>query len=104
LIEGAATSSFGTYVGKVAGVPDEVVARAEVVSKSFAKQFKEKELARQKSDASARIPVQSQADFAYLFKIGMGFIELHENAVRRKEALKRMKLAMRGMLTQSAKA
>ncbi|KAH8829749.1 muts domain V-domain-containing protein [Flagelloscypha sp. PMI_526] len=102
LIDGAATSSFGTYVGKVAGVPDEVVARAEVVSKSFAKQFKEKQLARRQNDSAARVPVHAQADFAYLFKLGTEAMKLPDDQIRRKEVLKRLKTAMRAVLAQAS--
>jgi DNA mismatch repair protein MSH6 len=42
LIHGVAESSFGTHVANLAGVPLEVVKRADLISKDFAKQFAEK--------------------------------------------------------------
>lgn len=71
LVEGAATSSFGTHVANLAGVPIEVVERADVVSKSFAQQFKKKLEDKQKTSASAKMSLTAQADFAFLFNLAM---------------------------------
>ncbi|KAG5646336.1 hypothetical protein DXG03_003659 [Asterophora parasitica] len=86
LIEGAATSSFGTHVANLAGVPLPVVERADLVSKNFAKQFKERMQIKKKNDGM-RLPIVAQADFAYLFKIASGQLPLPEDKVRRREVL-----------------
>ncbi len=64
-----ATSSFGTHVASLAGVPSSVVNRAEAVSKDFALQFQAK-LAKKRL-ASTALPLTAQADFVYLFKTAM---------------------------------
>ncbi|KAF8342825.1 uncharacterized protein EI90DRAFT_2902817 [Cantharellus anzutake] len=69
LTNGVATSSFGTHVASLAGVPSTVVDRAEVVSKDFARQFQEK-LAKKRL-ASTTLPLAAQADFVYLFKTAL---------------------------------
>jgi DNA mismatch repair protein MSH6 len=91
LVEGVATSSFGTHVANLAGVPLQVVERADLISKKFAQQFKEKLMDRQKNDATGRLPLPAQADFAYLFGVGTGKIEMPADPTRRKEVLARLK-------------
>lgn len=91
LIPGVAESSFGTHVANLAGVPLDVVKRADLISKDFAKQFKEKLRIRKKEHASSKMPLVAQADFAYLFKLGIGELKLPESDPRRTEALVRMK-------------
>jgi len=91
LIHGVAESSFGTHVANLAGVPLDVVKRADLISKDFAKQFKEKLQVKQEQSASSKMPLVAQADFAYLFKLGIGGLRLPENALRRKETLVRLK-------------
>ncbi|KAG6861406.1 hypothetical protein C0995_000535 [Termitomyces sp. Mi166 len=86
LIEGAATSSFGTHVANIAGVPLSVVERADVVSKNFAQQFKERMQVKQMKN-SGRLPIEAQVDFTYLYKVAMGLLSLPDNPVRRKEVL-----------------
>ena len=76
LVNGAATSSFGTHVANLAGVPLEVVERADSISKDFAQQFKEKLKLKQKRDGASRMPLVARADFAYLFKIATGQLEV----------------------------
>ncbi|KAJ7632274.1 muts domain V-domain-containing protein [Roridomyces roridus] len=91
LVEGVATSSFGTHVANLAGVPLEVVERADIISKKFAQQFKEKLVDRQKKDATSRLPLAAQADFAYLFALATGKIEIPANPqvlARLKETVK----------------
>ncbi|KAI1786071.1 DNA mismatch repair protein Msh6 [Ganoderma leucocontextum] len=100
LVDGVAGSSFGTHVANLAGVPLEVVERAEVVSKDFAKHFKEK-LEGKKSRVSGRLPLVAQADFAYLFKLATGVLELPEDKVRRREVLRTVKGAVRGSLRET---
>ncbi|KAJ7695011.1 muts domain V-domain-containing protein [Mycena olivaceomarginata] len=95
LVEGVATSSFGTHVANLAGVPTEVVKRADVISKKFAEQFKQKLLDRQKHDATSRLPLVAQADFAYLFALGTGKIEMPSDPTRCKEVLARLKKTVR---------
>ncbi|OCH88410.1 DNA mismatch repair protein Msh6 [Obba rivulosa] len=97
LVEGVASSSFGTHVANLAGVPIEVVERAEVVSRDFARQFKEK-IKGKKNKASGRLPLVAQADFAYLFGLATGKCEMPEDPVRRSEILKILKGAVRNCL------
>jgi len=91
LVEGVATSSFGTHVANLAGVPLPVVERADAVSKKFAQQFKERLQAKQQMAGASRLPMPAQADFAYLYKLAMRQLDLPENAVRRKEVLAGLK-------------
>lgn len=56
LIHGVAESSFGTHVANLAGVPLDVVKRADLISKDFAKQFKEKLQIKQEQSASSKMP------------------------------------------------
>ncbi|KAH9933798.1 uncharacterized protein B0H18DRAFT_1082925 [Fomitopsis serialis] len=81
----------------VEGVPQEVVERADVVSKDFAQQFKEK-IEGKRSSASGRLPLVAQADFAYLYGLATGKQELPENPVRQREVLKILKGAVSGYL------
>ncbi|KAG5654432.1 hypothetical protein H0H81_002621 [Sphagnurus paluster] len=90
LIEGAATSSFGTHVANIAGVPMSVVERADIVSKNFAKQFKERMQVKQMKDGG-RLPIAAHADFAYLFKIVTGELSMPDDTVRRREVLAGLK-------------
>lgn len=95
LIEGAATSSFGTHVANLAGVPLPVVERADLVSKNFAQQFKERLQIKKAKDGAARLPIVAQADFAYLFKIATGKVPMPDDPVRQKEILVRLKETVR---------
>ncbi|KXN86517.1 DNA mismatch repair protein msh6 [Leucoagaricus sp. SymC.cos] len=97
LVEGVAESSFGTHVANLAGVPFEVVERAEVVSKQFAKQFKERMEMKQKESASSRMPLNIRADWVYLIKIASGEIKLGNDA-KSKEVLERLKETVRSFL------
>ena len=101
LVEGVASSSFGTHVASLAGVPQEVVERADVVSKDFARQFKEK-IEGKRSKASGRLPLVAQADFTYLYNLATGKVELPENPVRQSEVLKILKGAVKGYLKAAA--
>ncbi|KAG6917118.1 hypothetical protein DXG01_003784 [Tephrocybe rancida] len=94
LIEGAATSSFGTHVANIAGVPLPVVERADVVSKNFAQQFKERMQVKQMKD-SGRLPIDAQADFAYLFKVAIGLLALPDNPVLRREVIAGLRRTVR---------
>ncbi|KAI0251081.1 muts domain V-domain-containing protein [Lactifluus subvellereus] len=98
LIDGIATSSFGTHVANLAGVPMDVVERAEIISKDFASKFKEKIEGKRKNSASARLPIDAQADFAYLHKLVVGECELDGDVVRRREVLKGLKDSIRRRL------
>ncbi|KAI0739110.1 DNA mismatch repair protein Msh6 [Daedaleopsis nitida] len=100
LVDGVASSSFGTHVANLAGVPLEVVERADIVSKDFAKHFQEK-IEGKKNKVSGRLPVVAQADFAYLFKLATGVLELPEDKVRRREILRVLKGAVRGCLQEA---
>ena len=90
-MEGAAISSFGTHVANLAGVPLEVVERADSVSKDFAKQFKERLQLKQKQDEASRMPIVARADFVYLYRIATGELQLSDDPVRRKQVLAMMK-------------
>ncbi|KAK0501656.1 muts domain V-domain-containing protein [Armillaria luteobubalina] len=61
LIDGVATSSFGTHVANLAGVPLEVVERADLVSKKFAQQFKERLEAKQSQRATVSFALSSSS-------------------------------------------
>ncbi|KZT71945.1 DNA mismatch repair protein Msh6 [Daedalea quercina L-15889] len=101
LVGGAASSSFGTHVASLAGVPQDVVERADVVSRDFARQFKEK-IEGKRSKASGRLPLVAQADFAYLYKLATGKADLPENPVRQREVLRILKGAVKGYLKAAA--
>ncbi|CAL1699677.1 unnamed protein product [Somion occarium] len=101
LVEGVASSSFGTHVANLAGVPMEVVERADVVSKDFARKFKEKIEGKRKTGASGRLPLVAQADFAYLYGLAAGKAELPDNEVRKREVLNIMKAAVKSCLAQN---
>jgi len=94
-VDGVAESSFGTHVANLAGVPIEVVQRADNISKDFAEKFKEKLQIKQEQHASAKMPLVAQADFAYLYKLGTGEVELPEDPVRKMEVLVRLKSIVR---------
>lgn len=91
LIEGAASSSFGTHVANLAGVPMDVVQRAEVVSTDFARQFKEKLAGKQIKSATSRLPLVAQADFAFLYGLAAGKLSIAEDPYKQRELLKRLK-------------
>lgn len=69
-----------------------MVDRADVVSKDFAKQFKEKIEGKRKQD---RLPLVLQADFAYLIGLVSGKENLPEDKVKAWEVLKGLKEAVR---------
>lgn len=89
LVEGVAPSSFGTHVASLAGVPKDVVERADVVSKDFARQFAERLAGR----TVGRVPVTAQVDLAYLAKLVDGTVKLSDDPVRKREVLKILKTA-----------
>ena len=91
LIDGVASSSFGTHVANLAGVPLEVVKRAEIVSKDFARQFKEKVDGKRKKSAAGRLPLVAQANFAFLYGLATGMKGIDQDSVRQREVLRRMK-------------
>lgn len=99
LVEGVASSSFGTHVANLAGVPLAVVERAKVVSKDFAKHFQEK-VEGKKNKAAGRLPIVAQADFAYLYKLATGALEMPADRVRRREVLRVLKGAVKGCLAE----
>lgn len=97
LIDGAASGSFGTHVANLAGVPIEVVERADTISKDFARNFKDK-IEGKKNKATGRLPLTAQADFAYLHALATGKIELPEDKVRQREVLMGIKRAVQSYL------
>jgi DNA mismatch repair protein MSH6 len=60
----------------------DVVDRAEIISKDFASKFKERIEGKRKNSASARLTIDAQADFAYLYKLASGECELEVDVVR----------------------
>lgn len=84
-------------MANLAGVPMDVVERAEDISKDFASKFKEKMEDKRRKLASARLPIDTQADFAYLYKLAGGKEALEGDAVRRREVLKGLKMAIVGI-------
>jgi len=100
LVSGIASSSFGTHVASLAGVPTTVVDRADVVSSDFAKQFKEKIEGKRKQ---ARLPLVLQADFAYLMGLVSGKEKLPEDKAKAREVLKGLKEAVRMGLVHAAR-
>lgn len=98
LVNGVAESSFGTHVANLAGVPMDVVRRADVISKDFARKFKEKLQIKQQKNSACKIPLAAQADFTYLYKLGTGQLEACEDPVQTAETLKRMKGIVRRYL------
>ncbi|KAH8113753.1 DNA mismatch repair protein Msh6 [Phellopilus nigrolimitatus] len=90
LVEGVASSSFGTHVANLAGVPMDVVKRAEVISSDFARQFKE----RVEGKRTSTLPLVAQADFAYLLRLATGEMRLPESRMRQREILRCLKEAV----------
>jgi DNA mismatch repair protein MSH6 len=99
LAEGVATSSFGTHVANLAGVPLPVIERAEVISKTFAQQFTERLMVKKKHEGSSRLPLPLQADFVYLYELAMGRLQLPKDKVHQVEVLARMKETIRKYIT-----
>jgi DNA mismatch repair protein MSH6 len=91
LVDGVASGSFGTHVANLAGVPMDVVKRAEIVSEDFARKFKDRLEGRQQR----RLPLVGQADFTYLVGLAAGKLGISEDSVRRREVLVRMKKAVK---------
>lgn len=97
LVEGVASSSFGTHVASLAGVPAEVVSRAEVISEDFAKQFKERIDGKRKLLRS-QLPLVAHADFQYLLSLANGDLGLPQDPYKQSQVLKRLKAAIRSYL------
>ena len=79
----------------------EVVERADVISKDFARKFKEKIEGKRKTGISGKLPLVAQTDFAYLHGLATGKKQLPADDVRKKEVLRIMKTAVRNCLTQN---
>lgn len=97
LVEGVASSSFGTHVASLAGVSAEVVSRAEVISADFAKQFKER-LDGKRKLLRSRLPLVAHADFQYLLALADGNVGLPQDPYKQSELLKLLKAAVRSYL------
>ena len=83
-------------------MPTTVVDRADVVSKDFAKQFKEKIEGRRERD---RLPSVLQADFAYLIGLVSDKDKLPGDKAKAREVFKGLKAAVRmGLLHAAASA
>jgi DNA mismatch repair protein MSH6 len=78
LVEGVATSSFGTHVANLAGVPLAVVERANTISKTFAEQFQQRMKDRKTRNASEQLSISAQADFVHLYKLATGLRTLED--------------------------
>lgn len=90
LVDGIATGSFGTHVATLAGVPEDVVDRAAVVSTDFANTFLAKVEGRRKAAGpGSRLPLVAQADFAFLHALATGRKTLTDegDAARAKDVL-----------------
>ena len=57
-----------------------------------------------KNKVSGRLPLVAQVDFAYLFKLATGVLELPGDKVRRREVLRTLKGAVKGALQETAAA
>ena len=90
-MDGVATGSFGTHVANLAGVPLDVVTRAEAISKDFAKQFKEK-----RAKKKMAMPLATQADFAHLVKLATN-MSIISDAIKTKETLAVVKRSVKQM-------
>ncbi|KAF8137603.1 muts domain V-domain-containing protein [Boletus edulis] len=97
LVDGVASSSFGTHVASLAGVPSEVVSRAEVISKDFAKQFKAR-IDGKKRQLASKLPLVAQADFKYLLALANGDSKLPDDPYKKRELLKVLKKSVKGCL------
>ncbi|KAG9034241.1 DNA mismatch repair protein msh6 [Tulasnella sp. JGI-2019a] len=84
LTEGIASSSFGTHVASLAGVPAAVVTRAEVISDDFAAQFQKK----LEKKRTSTLSLMAQADFAYLWKLTKGELTVDEDPVRARRVMR----------------
>ncbi|KAF8840553.1 DNA mismatch repair protein Msh6 [Paxillus ammoniavirescens] len=97
LVGGVASSSFGTHVASLAGVPSDVVSRAEVVSEDFAKQFNAR-IDGQKKHLASKLPLVAQADFKYLLALAKGEVKLADDPFKQRELLKGLKAAVKAYL------
>ncbi len=52
-------------------------------------------MAKKKHEGSSRLPIPLQADFAHLYKLAMGQLQLPKDGVHRVEVLARMKETIR---------
>lgn len=78
-------------MASLAGVPDSIVKRADVVSEDFSRQFAQRLAGR----TAGSVPITAQVDLAYLCKLVTGKLTLDENKARRREVLKVLKTAAR---------
>ncbi|KAF9225721.1 DNA mismatch repair protein Msh6 [Gyrodon lividus] len=97
LVGGVASSSFGTHVASLAGVPSDVVSRAEVVSEDFAKQFKAR-IDGKKKQLASKLPLVAQADFKHLVALAKGEVKLSDNPYKKRELLKALKASVKAYL------
>ncbi|KAF8556832.1 DNA mismatch repair protein Msh6 [Imleria badia] len=97
LVDGVASSSFGTHVASLAGVPSEVVSRAEVISEDFAKQFKAR-IDGKKKQLASKLPLVAQADFKCLLALANGDSKLPDDPYKKRELLRMLKNCVRAYL------
>lgn len=81
-------------------MPLNVVERADLISKKFAEQFREKQREKQSKQATSKLPLVAQADFAYLFKLASGEAKMPEDPARKKVVLKMLKETVRRHLKE----
>ena len=79
-----------------------MVERADLVSRDFAKQFKEKleDKKNDKQSCSGRLSLVVQADFAYLMKLAQGRCVLPTDKMRQRLVLPGLKAALGSYLRQ----
>ncbi|WWC67072.1 uncharacterized protein I206_100979 [Kwoniella pini CBS 10737] len=83
LIPGVAESSHGTHVAQMAGVPMEVVQRAQTVSDEFFKAFNVKLTKKRKSNLS----LMGQSDFSFLIKLINSLTNNNDGGIQSKASL-----------------
>lgn len=98
LIEGSAPSSFGTHVASLAGVPKDVVERADKVSQDFSRQFAQ----RLSGKTTGRLPVSALVDLAFLARVAQGKAQLDDDKAKGKKVIKILKEVAKGYATMSA--
>ncbi|KAG9309590.1 DNA mismatch repair protein Msh6 [Chiua virens] len=98
LVDGVASSSFGTHVASLAGVPSDVVSRAEVISEDFAKQFKAR-IEGKKKQLASKLALVAQADFNFLLSLANGELKLPDDPFKKRELLRMLKSSVRAYLS-----
>jgi DNA mismatch repair protein MSH6 len=102
LIQGTAPSSFGTHVASLAGVPQDVVARADQVSQDFSRQFTQ----RLTGKTAGKLPIAALVDLAFMAKLAAhdkGSMDNKEDVEgKRRKTLRILKEVAKGYANTSA--